>query len=260
MLLVTIPHAGESIPSLCSWLSLLPEEVLFRDVDRFVDQLYDPVLQRLHIPCVKSSWHRYSVDLNRDPQDVDQDSVQGAFLPSGIHPRGFHWVKTTLGEKLLPRPLSLSQHQDLVAMIYDPFHSAVEEMTKSWNTKWHLDLHSMPSVGTSEHRDPGEKRADIVVSDQKGISSDKKFVDLVMHSYKQSGFQVAYNWPYLGGNITQRYGKPEQDHHTVQVELNRSLYMDEKTKQKNADFLKIQTMLEEAVTLIHQEVSLWLPT
>jgi N-formylglutamate amidohydrolase len=110
----------------------------------------------------------------------------------------------------------------------------------------------MPSVGTAEHRDPGERRADIVVSDSKGKSSSKVFVDLIMNAYKRQGFTVAYNWPYFGGRLTESYGRPDQGHHTVQVELNRALYMDEASKKWLDDkALDTQKRLSEAISSIY---------
>ena len=85
-------------------------------------------------------------------------------------------------------------------------------------------------MGTRMHRDPGERRADIVVSDCLGKSCDPHFRDLVIAAYTISGFKVGYNWPYMGGRVTEQYGHPSKGQHAIQVELNRALYMDEKTK------------------------------
>jgi len=261
MFIATLPHSGEKIPDLCGWLKGLPEEVLLRDVDRFVDQLYEPTLIDLQIPYVKTEWNRYVADLNREPGDVDQDSVEGAELAPGKMPRGFHWVITTKGETLLKRPLSREDHQALIDMIYTPFHTQIQNLIQSNKLQlqpvWHLDLHSMPSLGTKEHRDPGELRADIVVSDCLGKSADKKFVDLVICAYVRAGFKVRYNWPYFGGKITEVYGQPERFHHTVQIELNRSLYMNEETKQKVKKFSEVQFKLDQALKMIQGEVKKW---
>ena len=89
----------------------------------------------------------------------------------------------------------------------------------------------MPSLGTTEHRDPGERRADIVISDCHGQSSSSNFLDIVLLAYVKAGFKVAYNWPYYGGRVSEVYGRPSENHHVIQVELNRSLYMNETTKQ-----------------------------
>ena len=106
----------------------------------------------------------------------------------------------------------------------------------------------MPSLGTQLHPDPGETRAEVVVSDFHGKSSIPEFKDIVMKAYQEAGFQVAYNWPYVGGGITQMYGKPQQGHNTIQVELNRALYMNEETKKLKTDGLPgVQLKLENAI-------------
>ena len=249
---VTIPHAGEQIPPDCDWLRQLPEPLLMQDVDRYVDRLYKPSLQALQISCVVAPWHRYAADLNRFPEDVDAGSVIGNALPRGRFPRGFHWQMTTRQEVLMPAPISLERHLALVKLVHEPFHSEVQKMIsglrQSETTElFHLDLHSMPSVGTSEHRDPGETRADIVISDASGQSARREFVDAVLVSYLRAGFRVAYNWPYLGGRLTEQYGQPQHKHHTVQVELNRSLYMEESTKQWLPKAAGVQAKLDLAL-------------
>ncbi|MCS6838159.1 MAG: N-formylglutamate amidohydrolase [Bdellovibrionaceae bacterium] len=257
MLLFTIPHAGEEIPSACYWLQKLPSEVLLRDVDRFVDDLYQPVIERFQIPYVKTRYHRYVVDLNRDPQDIDQESVLGASLPPGTHPRGYHWVRTTMGERLLPQPMSWELHETLTQLIYQPFHQQIGQLLQQKHAHsvgpiWHFDLHSMPSVGTSEHRDPGEVRADVVISDQKGRSCGVQVLDVTMLAFLKAGFKVAYNWPYYGGRITERYGRPEIGHHTLQIELNRRLYLDEVTKAKRPQgYAETQQKLLKAFEIIY---------
>ena len=242
-LIVTIPHSGEKVPPQTPWLKTLPEEVLMCDVDRYVDFLYEPSLQRLHIPYVKTEWHRYAADLNRIPEDVDASSVLGNTTPAGTHGRGFHWVITTYKHQLMQEPMSLQAHNELVELIYNPFHDGIRKLYSALHEKghkktFHIDAHSMPSVGTSEHRDPGEQRADIVVSDSKGKSCDPRFKDLVIAAYVTAGFKVGYNWPYFGGRVTEQYGVPARDQHTLQVEMNRALYMDEKTKKLKPDEAK----------------------
>lgn len=258
-LLATIPHSGEEIPDMTPWLKNLPEEVLMCDVDRYVDRLYLDHLNRLGVPVVKTQWHRFAVDLNRIPEDVDCESVQGSLVPAGKNSRGYHWVMTTLKTRLMNQPMSLETHQKLTELIYNPFHHEVKkcahEIRQNQSVVYHLDLHSMPSLGTSEHRDPGERRADIVVSDCHGKSSSTKFLDLVLLSYIKAGFKVAYNWPYYGGRVSEVYGRPNENHHTIQVELNRALYMNETTKQLIPDLAaKTSEKLGTALDLIIKSI------
>jgi N-formylglutamate deformylase len=109
----------------------------------------------------------------------------------------------------------------------------------------------MPGQGTGQHRDPGERRADIVVSDCLGKSADRTSVDLVILSFVRAGFKVGYNWPYMGGRLSEVYGKPDQGHHTVQIEINRSLYMSEVTKQWRPELAPLlEKKLESAISAI----------
>lgn len=257
---ITMPHSGESVPESCDWLKGLPEDVLMCDVDRFVDLLYQPVISQLNIPSEKTKWHRYAVDLNRIPTDIDESSVEGSKNPKGQYDRGFHWVVTTKSDLLLKKPISQKLHAELTDLIYVPFHQAVRAQIDTFKQLghekvFHLDAHSMPSVGTKMHKDPGEKRADIVVSDSLGKSCDPRFKDLVISSYVTAGFKVGYNWPYVGGRLTEQYGRPEIGQHTIQVELNRELYMDEQTKKLKPNHHEIQNKIKEAITRIYTELT-----
>lgn len=245
-LMATIPHSGEQIPPEAEWLKGLEEPILMGDVDRYVDRLYQSCLEKLAIPFIKTEWHRYAADLNRLPTDVDSEAVQGNALPPGTFPRGFHWVYNTLGEKILRQPLTEDIHRRLVERVYVPFHKEVQQLAHSLRLRgevFHLDLHSMPSVGTNQHRDPGERRKDVVVSDSKGKSCAPHFRDAVIGAFEAVGFTVAYNWPYFGGRLTEQYGCPEQGHHVIQVELNRVLYMNETTKQINQNWTELSSRL-----------------
>ncbi|MCC7403736.1 MAG: N-formylglutamate amidohydrolase [Bdellovibrionales bacterium] len=257
---VSVPHAGEEIPSETPWLKQLPETVLMCDVDRYVDQLYRPAIEALKIPFVVTRWHRFVVDLNRFPEDVDVDSVEGSTNPVGTFPRGFYWSVTTKGERVLPKPLSQVLHQQLVEKYFRPFHQEVERVYGQFKTQgaakvFHVDAHSMPSKGTKAHRDPGETRAQIVVSDCSGKSCEPWFRDLVVESYRRAGFGVAVNWPYLGGRVTETYGHPDRGQNAIQVEMSRALYMDEVTKQLRREVMpQVQLQLQQALRFIYTEI------
>lgn len=260
--LITIPHSGERVPVETPWLASLPEPLLMCDVDRYVDRLYEPVLQELKLPFVKTEWHRYAADLNRWKDDVDADSVMDHPNASGKFPRGLHWSITTKGEKLMPGPMPRATHEVIVKNYFEPFHAQIREKfveikARGADVVYHLDLHSMPSVGTKEHRDPGERRADIVVSDSEGKSCSAFYKDAVIQSYKKAGFTVAYNWPYKGGRVTETYGIPTKGQESIQVELNRALYMNESTKQLDSQKLaSIQYQLKNAVKAVYDVLPL----
>lgn len=259
-LFVSIPHSGEEIPDEAPWLKGLPEPIVMCDVDRFVDVLYQPAVDELKVPVITTPWHRYLCDLNRLPEDVDSSTVEGSPNPPGTFKRGFLWSVTTLNQKLMPGPISQELHHTLVKKYFVPFHEQVRAQYQAFEKQgatrvYHIDAHSMPSIGTSEHRDPGQRRPQICVSDSKAKSCSPEFKDLVVRSYEAAGFQVGYNWPYFGGRVTETYGNPGLGHHALQVELNRGLYMDEQTKRLKEDLRpKVQEQIKHALRLIKEGV------
>ncbi len=257
---VSIPHSGEKIPDQTPWLKNLSEEVLMSDVDRYVDVLYKPTLEAFDIPYQTTNWHRYAVDLNRFPSDIDQDSVVGAEKKSGSHSDGYHWVMTKNEIRLMAAPMTRETHNELTQLIFEPFHEGVRNhysffKNKNFKNVFHIDAHSMPSLGTRMHKDPGELRADIVISDCLGKSCSQKFRDIVIAAYVTAGFKVGYNWPYIGGRVTEYYGKPSEGQHAIQVELNRNLYMDEKTKKIKPDYVQVQKKIQKALETVKTELA-----
>src|SRR5262245_16513786 len=132
MLMITSPHSGETVPAEADWLTNVEPSILLTDVDRFVDELYRPAAEELKLPMESMSIHRYALDLNRLPSDIDPESVEGA---PPADPRkaaafvsGFHWARTTRGEPLIFRPIPMSTHRRLVEKYYEPFHARVRRM------------------------------------------------------------------------------------------------------------------------------------
>lgn len=253
--LVTIPHSGEKVPEVATWLKGLPEKTLMCDVDRYVDRLYGPALAELQIPFVKTDWTRYAGDLNRLPEDIDASSVRGNANKAGTFSRGFLWTMTTTETPLMPQAVAPEVHQKLVDLIYHPFHQSIRDHYEKFREAgasviYHLDAHSMPSVGTRQHRDPGERRADIVISDCEGKSCSRGYLELVIAAYVTAGFKVGYNWPYVGGRVTEVYGVPGKGQQALQVEMNRDLYMDESEKTLKSAHTEIQGKIKKALTTI----------
>lgn len=259
LLFVSIPHSGIQIPPEAVWLKKVPSSVLMCDVDAFVDDLYSPALKNFGIPSVIFQWHRYAVDTNRFSTNISPLTVEGSkpvvSVGKNKSPSDVHWHKTTKGDLLIQKALSKKLHEVLIKKYFDPFHKKIQkqilEFKQNGNSPVYLlDLHSMPSRGLEFHRDPGENRKDIVISDHEGQSCSKAFKNLIVAAYKTAGFEVAINWPYRGGAITRRYGLPQKKQEALQVELNRKLYMDEKSKKKTADYRQVQAQLKQAIAFI----------
>ncbi len=221
-----------------------------------MDELYGPALKAFRIPFLVFPYHRYAVDAGRFAEDVSPLIVEGAIqAPSSNSPSFIHWHKTTKGDLLIKKPISKKTHRELLKTCFEPFHKKIRDQLAAFRKKGFreillLDLHSMPSLGTCFHKDPGRKRPEVVLSDAGGRSAAGFFRALTEEAFQQAGFETAWNWPYRGGGITQTYGNPAAGASALQIELNRALYMDESSKQKSGDFRKIQKKLKKAMAFI----------
>ena len=252
----TIPHSGCQIPKEAYWLQKQPRLILLCDVDLFVDELYENFLKQLKIPFIVFPWHRYAVDANRLPGDKTSLTVQGSRKKSLREvSTEIHWKQTRKGDLLMKDTIPISLHKTLIKKYFDPFQEKIKKQFESYRKRgfssvYHIDLHSMPGKGSSIHRDSGKKRSDVVISDREGRSAGKSFVKIVREAFESEGFNVSLNWPYKGGRITQTYGNPVKGQHTVQIELNRSLYMNETNFKKTKDFIPLQRKLNRVLHFI----------
>lgn len=258
-LFVSIPHSGEHIPKEADWLKNKNKNILLCDVDRFVDKLYLSSIIENNIPSIYNLCHRYVLDVNRLETDINADSVQdikNKVTDSGLS-SGLYWTKTTKGEPLLSQALTFNLHKYFLDTIYYPFHQEISnyqnKFLKNFSEVYHLDLHSMPSVGTAAHKDKGELRSEIVISDFNQTSCSVTFTNLVKDSFSKY-FKVAYNWPYIGGGITKKHGKPNEHCHSIQIEIRRDLYMDEDSKDLLTDYKLIENKLKKCISTIYKSL------
>ena len=267
---MSIPHSSCKAPKEAYWLKKLSYLLLMCDVDAYVDDLYLPALNQLYISSVIFKWNRYAVDANRFRTDISANTVEraGELLKTIYKNRKFrqknpsdiHWLKTTKGQVLIKKAIPQKTHKLLVKKYLDPFHEQIREKISTFKQQGHktvylIDLHSMPSKALAYHKDRGCFRKDIVIGNNRGKSCSKKLTDLVAQSYRQAGFKVALNWPYKGGAITYAYGQPQRGQEALQIEINRKLYMDEKTKKKNRNYKNTQIKLGLAFQRIVEGIS-----
>jgi N-formylglutamate amidohydrolase len=104
---------------------------------------------------------------------------------------------------------------------------ALDERHLAFGAVWHVNCHSMPAVGDARSDDPGRERADVVLGDRDGTTCEAAYTRLVAEAFASRGYSVAVNDPYKGVELVRRHGRPAERRHSLQVELKRTLYMDE---------------------------------
>ncbi|WP_354683901.1 N-formylglutamate amidohydrolase [Cupriavidus necator] len=228
------PHSGltcaEALPLAA------PPEALMTGWDAYVDQLF------AHTPAVGGTllcagFPRWLVDVNRARDDIDPELIDGA-MPYAVQPsdkaaRGMGVLRRLAlpGVPVYAVPLAPGMAEHLLKTYYDPYHAALAGLLATHHARfgavWHIDCHSMKSRGNAMNIDNGAERPDFVVSNRDGASCSAGFVDVVAQCLRGLGYRVGINWPYKGAELVARYGDPARARHSLQIEINRALYMDE---------------------------------
>jgi len=249
--LVEVPHSGLQVPpEVESEIEATPLAVL-RDSDIYVDQLYQRAPEN-GATLLVSRVSRYVVDLNRGPDEVDSAAVprhpRGRHIPA----RGVVWRARTDGTPLLRTPLTIEQFSRRLDLFYEPYHQALRDaatqMREQHGRVLVLAAHSMPSAGRRMIGGGQVHRADVVPGTRGRSTANGRIIDLVDSHFRAAGLSVKHDDPYRGGWTTSRYGAPKRGQHALQIELNRALYVDERTSEiKAKDFARLQTVLDQLV-------------
>lgn len=259
-LVVASPHSGDRYPSEFVSRSRLDFATLRRSEDSFVDALFGAA-PSVGAPLIRALFPRAYIDPNREPFELDPAMFKGA-LPDYVNSRsprvaaGLGTIARVVanGEAIYRDKLDFADAEWRVAQFYRPYHDALKSLLDGTRAQFGhamlLDCHSMPSVGGPMERDPGAQRVEFVLGDCHGTSCDRRLTDLADRMLRSMGYVVARNTPYSGGFTTQHYGKPAQNVHALQIEINRALYMDEFAYKPSADFARLQRDLGELLTAI----------
>lgn len=244
------PHAGAVYPEAFVRAARLDAVALRRSEDAHVDALFAGVTG-LGAPLMAARFPRAFLDLNREPYELDPRMFEGR-LPPFANTRS---MRVAGGLGTIPRIVADGQEiyrarvpADValarIEALYKPYHRAlralVQRTARAFGYAVLIDCHSMPS--TSLGREEAGS-VDVVLGDRYGTSCAGPLTDRVEAALRAHGLRVARNKPYAGGFITEHYGEPALGRHALQIEINRALYMDERTLARRPDFAFLATRL-----------------
>ena len=244
------PHSGRDYPAPFLRHALLDEQEIRSSEDAFVDELFEAASDH-GAPFLRASAPRAFVDLNRAPEELDPALIQGVRRIShnprvasglGVIPRvvangrTIYRGKITLDEAHARISGHWRPYHDMLQTLLDESHAAFGEAIL-------IDCHSMPHEALENVGPPGAPRPDVVLGDRFGAAAAGSVVEQIEAAFAAAGLRVARNMPFAGAFITQHYGRPSRRQHAVQVEVDRALYMNEKTLRPNGNFKAFRTLL-----------------
>lgn len=251
------PHSGRKYPASFLQRAILNEKEIRSSEDAFVDDLFSGAVDH-GAPLLLAQAPRAYLDLNRGPEELDPALIENvrrvAHNPRiasglGVIPR-----VVSNGRAIYSGKLKLHEAHERITNVWRPYHDTLQtlldEAHRDFGEAILIDCHSMPHEALENVGPPGATRPDVVLGDRFGAAAASSVVEQVEAAFAAAGFKVARNMPFAGAYICQNYGRPSRRYHAVQVEVDRSIYMNEAVIKPNANFKAFKAVLDGVIAEI----------
>ena len=258
-LVLDSPHSGFQFPA--DFDAVVSEFDLRDGEDCFVDELYLPATE-LGASLLAAQTPRTYLDANRHAGDIDLDLMEGGAWPHTHVPSGkarigkaLIWRTLDDGRAIYGRRLKVDEVLARIKHHHTPYHRALQDSIdrahRRFGVVYHLNCHSMNSVaGKMGEGGQGSPRADFVLGDRDSTTCNPAFTEFVRATLAAMGHSVSVNDPYKGVELVKAYSKPAAGRHSLQLEINKRLYLDEAKRERSAGFAPLQRKLHNLVEAI----------
>ncbi len=251
------PHTGLVFPP--DFRPSIPLEQCERIADWFVEDLFGAAPKHGAI-MIEALFRRAYLDPNRSERDIDLSLIEGGW-PDPVDTtektaRGASLVWRVIdGETAIyDRKLSVEEVRHRIETYWRPYHdalkTALDETFARFGQVFHVDCHSMPEWGDSRWGDQGERRADFIVGNRDGTTASPDFTEVVVESLRASGYSVAVNDKFKGVELIRRYSDPAAGRESLQIEVNRGIYMDETTILRSERFAATRAAITRMIAAL----------
>ena len=250
-LLLDSPHSGTDYP--VDFGAAVDREVLLDAVDTAVDELFGAA-PKLGAALLKAHFPRTYIDPNRAVDDIDARLIDGAW-PGPLAPtektrRGIGLIRRTIGEDdraLYDRRLGVEEVQERIRRYHAPYHralgKALDRLAEHFGAVYHLNCHSMGS----RNREDAARRPDMVLGDRDGETCEAGFIAFAAEALRGLGYRVRTNHIFKGVELVRAFSAPDAGRHSLQIEVNKALYLDEATRRPRPDFASVQADLAKLI-------------
>ena len=248
------PHSGREYSWSFVRQTILDERTLRSSEDAFVDKLFDAAPAH-GAPLLTAIAPRAWIDVNRSSEELDPALIDGVGKTA-------HNPRVSSGLGVVPRVVANGRsiyrgkisHADAKSRInefWHPWHDALttlmDDSIALFDEAILVDCHSMPHEAIESISHPRGTRPEIVLGDRFGAAAASDVVDRIEAALTAAGLRVARNAPFAGAFVTQNHGRPARNRHVVQMEIDRSLYMNEQQIRPNNNFAAFKTMIDRVV-------------
>lgn len=256
------PHSGSDYPA--DFRHAIDRMVLRRSEDAHIDELYAHVVERGAV-LLHALFPRCYIDTNRAADDIDTALIDGTW-PAPVVPsakaangKGLIWRQIGSHGDIYKERLTAAEVAARIERYWQPYHRTISQLLNDAHARfgvvYHVNCHSMGSRGDRTTEDGPVERPDFVIGDRDGTTCEKRFTELVVETLRAQGYTCAVNDPYKGVELVRRYSKPSAGRHSIQIELKRGRYMDERTIEKAAEYERTAAALRRLTDAIADYVA-----
>ncbi|QJR13231.1 hypothetical protein DSM104440_00013 [Usitatibacter palustris] len=257
-LVLDSPHSGTRYPA--DFSPALSLEKLRQAEDSYVDELYASAPGH-GATLISALFPRSYIDPNRSVLDIDTALIDAPWPGPAQASRktelgiGLIWRILDTGEPIYTRKLTVAEVKRRITQFHQPYQKAVKDALDAahahFGAVWHINCHSMPAVSSNiSEEGPGKSRSDFVLGDRDGTTCSPEFTALVATTLRGLGYDVKVNDPYKGVELVRAFSDPAAGRHSLQIEVNRRLYMDERTRTRSSGFETLRANLDRMVKAV----------
>ena len=250
------PHSGSTYPS--DFNHIIPIDKIRRAEDMYVDELFEDAPDH-GATLIAAQFPRSYIDPNRSLEDLDPELLAESW-PGVVRPgekarlgHGLIWRLCPPDMNLYIEKLSPEQVRRRIDGYWRPYHEALrqtlDDLYDRFDAVWHVNCHSMPSMARGPFLNGGAQ-PDFVLGDRDGTTASPDFVHLVRDRLHGMGYSVKINDPYKGVELVRAYSDPARGRHSLQIEINRAIYMDEVTFERLPRFRELKADIGRLIAAI----------
>lgn len=253
------PHSGTHYPA--DFEYAVPLRVMRGGEDAFVDELFAAAPDH-GAYLIAATFARMYIDPNRAATDVDPSTLDGDW-PDPLQPSdkargGAGLIRTVSVDGTTPlydRKLRTDELRHRIDTYWTPYHdairSALDRAYDRFDAVWHIDCHSTPSLWPSVYEKAGQpNHNDYTLGNRDGTTAGEEFTELVRETLAGMGYVVAVNDGQKGVELVRAYSDPARNRHSLQIEINRRLYLNEDTLERSDGFAEQQAAMTKLIEAV----------
>lgn len=258
------PHSGEKFPTGFFENTNLDKDTLLLSSDSYVDQLFAEACENGSV-LLANNYSRSFMDTNREAFELDPSMLSGDITEilnsdSTKVRLGFGSIAKYAFTRIpiYKNKIPFTQALDRLQKFYYPVHNEIENMLNEkindYGYSLLVDCHSMPSYEFLGQKSLLPRQPDIVLGDNHGKSCDPRITEFLTKHFQHYDLSVSINTPFSGGYNTQYYGDPAQKKHAIQIEIKKSLYMNEKERRISQFFEPLKIVMSSLCFQLNKEI------